>query len=182
MDICILPRITAFFTFFIENQRFLEKLPLAGPHNFYRGGNLSVYDSEVKQSLEQLKRIIDSDKIVDLWGAAIQTYWNKKPVWLHGDLSAGNIILRNNTLVAIIDFGCMAIGDPACDLVIAWNFLDKKSRELFKAHLNLDSDTWLRAKGWALWKALITLASLKDKSSPEAIRQKLVIEIILHEQ
>ena len=59
----------------------------------------------------------------------------------------------------------MGVGDPACDLVIAWTFLTNKSREVFRSHLPLDPDTWARARGWALWKALITIASFKIRTA-----------------
>jgi aminoglycoside phosphotransferase (APT) family kinase protein len=100
---------------------------------------------------------------------------------VHGDFSTGNMLIRNGKLAAIIDFGCMGIGDPACDLVIAWTLLTKESRKVFKSHLCLDSDTWARARGWALWKALITIASLEDKICPEALNIQRVIEAILQE-
>jgi len=75
----------------------------------------------------------------------------------------------------------MGIGDPACDLVIAWTFLKNESRKIFKICVDLDNNTWERARGWALWKALITLASLKDKTSLEALNQKHIIEEVISE-
>ena len=65
-------------------------------------------------------------------------------------------------LCAVIDFGCAAVGDPACDLTFAWTFLDGDSREAFRAGLALDDGTWARARGWALWKAAIMLAGFSD--------------------
>ena len=70
--------------------------------------------------------------------------WEKEPVWIHGDLAIGNILLKGKKINAIIDFGGMAIGDPACDLVLYWNFFDKKSAEIFKTELNLDQNTWIQ--------------------------------------
>lgn len=75
----------------------------------------------------------------------------------------------------------MAVGDPACDLVIAWTFLTKESRKVFKSHLCVDPDTWARARGWALWKAMITIAPLADKTCSEALRKQQVIDEILNE-
>lgn len=153
--------------------------PSPGKHNFYRGGDLSVYDKETRSAIEKLKTFISAENVLKVWEKALGSAWNKNPIWIHGDLSAGNILIQNNRLVGIIDFGGTAVGDPACDLVIAWTFLKNKSRKIFKANVNLDNDTWTRARGWALWKAVITLDSLKDKTSLEAFEQKNIIEEII---
>lgn len=155
--------------------------PAAGPHNFYRGGSLSIYDKETKSAIAQLQGTIDTDAALAIWEQALNSQWDKKPVWIHGDLSAGNILIKDNRLAAVIDFGGMGIGDPACDLVIAWTLLTNESRQIFKSLVNLDPHTWARARGWALWKALITLASLKDKSCQEALKQQPIINAILNE-
>jgi aminoglycoside phosphotransferase (APT) family kinase protein len=155
--------------------------PLPGPHNFYRGDSPAVYDAETRSAIAQLQGFIDVDAVTSVWQKAISSTWSKNPVWIHGDLSAGNILIQDNQLAAVIDFGGMGIGDPACDLVIAWTFLTKESRKLFREHLSLDADTWARARGWALWKALITIAPLKDKTSSEALKQQHIIDEILNE-
>lgn len=80
--------------------------------------------------------------------------WRKKLVWVHGDIAVGNLLVENAQLCAVIDFGQLCVGDPACDLVIAWTFLEGKSREIFINEMNLDRDTWDRARGWGLWKTL----------------------------
>jgi aminoglycoside phosphotransferase (APT) family kinase protein len=69
------------------------------------------------------------------------------------------LLIRDGRLNAVIDFGCLAAGDPACDLAIAWVFFDGESREAFRAGVVADSGTWARARGWALWKAALVLAS-----------------------
>lgn len=171
----------------VELASFLSQLhkidssggPVGGLHNYYRGNHLSVYDKETRSYLGLLKSFIDSDKALKLWDRAISTSWDKNPVWVHGDFASGNILIKNGKIVAIIDFGCMGIGDPACDLVIAWTLLKDNSRVLFKEHVELDSNTWLRAKGWALWKACFELISLEDKTSPKAkVQQHIITEVI----
>ncbi|OGV25630.1 MAG: hypothetical protein A3F18_01550 [Legionellales bacterium RIFCSPHIGHO2_12_FULL_37_14] len=87
--------------------------------------------------------------------------------------------LKDGHLSGVIDFGGMAVGDPACDLVIAWTFLKGKSREIFMNAIKLDNDTWLRAKAWALWKATFELCQIKNKNSDDAVIQKNIIEDIL---
>lgn len=155
--------------------------PKAGPHNFYRGGSLLVYDAETRSALELLQNVVDTTTALSVWEKALSSQWNNKPVWIHGDLSTGNILLKDGRLTAVIDFGGMGVGDPACDLVIAWTFLTPESRKIFKSKLNLDSETWARARGWALWKALITLVPLKDENSSEALKNQKIIKTILAE-
>lgn len=131
----------------------------------------------------QLKDFINIDAATRVWEQAIhRPAWSKNPVWVHGDFSASNILVKNDHLTAVIDFGCMAVGDPACDLVIAWTFLTKESRKIFKSHLTgMDSHTWARARGWCLWKVLITLAAYDDKTCPKAVKMLHIISKILND-
>ncbi len=173
----------------VQLGKFLKELhqadthnaPLAGAHNYYRGAHPSVYNVETCTTITALSNIIDADKALAVWHQALSSEWSKSPVWVHGDFAVGNILINRNQLAAVIDFGCMGAGDPACDLVIAWTFLEGKSREVFKAQVALDEDTWARARGWALWKAMITLVALEDKESPEAIKQQSIIDAVLNE-
>ena len=84
--------------------------------------------------------------------------WEGEPVWFHGDVAAGNLLVRDGRLAAVIDFGTSGVGDPACDVVIAWTFLDGPGRAAFRRTLAIDDATWARGRGWALWKAAITVA------------------------
>jgi aminoglycoside phosphotransferase (APT) family kinase protein len=136
---------------------------------------------ETKEAIGELGKLIDSDRVMSVWKKAISSKWENDPVWIHGDFASGNIIIRDKHLVAVIDFGGMAIGDPACDLVISWTFLKGEARKIFKEYIGLDNKTWSRARGWALWKALITIVSLKDRSSIAAIEQLQIINEIIDE-
>lgn len=153
--------------------------PLPGLHNYWRGDHLSVYDADTTATIAQLRGIIDERKAMAVWEKAIKSKWSKDPVWIHGDFASGNILVKDNRLTAVIDFGCMCMGDPACDLVIAWTFFSNESRKIFKSHLCLDPDTWARAGGWALWKATFELAGIKDKTNPTALKQQKIIDEIL---
>ena len=166
--------------------RALHKIPTQGApvgalHNFYRGCHPSVYDNDVRRDIEQLKGVVDSDKALALWEAAISSKWTHDPVWLHGDMAIGNILMQEDKLTAVIDFGCMGIGDPACDLVMAWTFFDEKDREIFKKSIGLDPETWARSRGWALWKTNFELAGMKDKSSSEALQKIKIINDVIDE-
>ncbi|MFK9733996.1 phosphotransferase, partial [Escherichia coli] len=67
-------------------------------------------------------------------------------VWFHGDVAAGNLLVRDGRLVGVIDFGCAGVGDPACDLAVAWTLLGGQSREVFRAGLRPDDATWARGR------------------------------------
>lgn len=153
--------------FAVDLARFLAALhrvpaadgPPAGPDNFFRGGSLAVYDAETQCCLEALGGEIDTAAAFQVWQAALAIPRRRPAVWVHGDVAVGNLLLTDGRLSAVIDFGSCAVGDPACDLVIAWTFLRGDSRTAFKAELEakaeLDGAIWARARGWALWKALL---------------------------
>jgi aminoglycoside phosphotransferase (APT) family kinase protein len=145
------------------------------------GDHVAVYDIETKSAIAQLQDFIDARTVTLIWEKAMSSKWNQDPVWIHGDFTSGNILIKDEQVAAIIDFGCMGIGDPACDLVIAWTFFKNESRKIFKSNLCFDQDTWTRAQGWALWKALVTITSLKDKTCRKAIEQHEIINEILNE-
>lgn len=132
--------------------------PPPGTHNFYRGGPLTIYDTETRNALTALHGQIDTHTATAVWETALNATYQGTPVWLHGDVSAGNLLIQNGHLSAVIDFGSSAVGDPACDLTIAYTFLSEKSREAFRNTIQANDAMWARARGWALWKALITLA------------------------
>lgn len=127
--------------------------PLPGLHSFHRGGSLKVYDSEVRQAITALKDKIDVNAATKVWEKALATTWRGSPVWVHGDISAGNLLVQNGRLFAVIDFGQLAVGDPACDLAIAWTLFKGKSREAFRAGIPLDEGTWARGLGWTLYRS-----------------------------
>lgn len=137
--------------------------PEAGPENFYRGARLRHYNSETRTLADRLKNIVDKNQVIALWERAMSSAWKREAVWVHGDLSSRNILVRGGKLRSVIDFGLMAIGDPACDLVMTWTFFRGASRERFRGRLNFDSDTWSRARGWCLWKALLTLEAQQEQ-------------------
>jgi aminoglycoside phosphotransferase (APT) family kinase protein len=154
--------------------------PPAGAHNFHRGGELSVYDGETRAALAALKDRIDEGTAGDIWTAALASKWQEKPVWVHGDMATGNLLVEKGKLCAVIDFGSSGVGDPACDLVIAWTLFAGDNRQAFRSAVALDEATWSRARGWALWKALITAAG-HDSNQREAGLAWTVIEDLVAE-
>lgn len=153
--------------------------PPPGKHNFFRGGPLATYDTETRDTIAALHSKIDSKVVTAVWETALNSKWQGTPVWLHGNLSKDNLLIRKGRLCAVIDFGCSGIGDPACDLTIAWTLFSGKSREAFCAALPVDETAWERGRGWALWKALITLLEHIDINPLEAGRAQLVIDEVL---
>jgi aminoglycoside phosphotransferase (APT) family kinase protein len=114
-----------------------------------------VYEAEARAAIERLE-----DRSTAQWASAVleralRSRWRTAPVWVHGDVAVGNLLVREGRLSAVIDFGGCAIGDPACDLVLAWTWCDAPTAIAFRDAVGLDDDTWDRAAGWALWKALI---------------------------
>jgi aminoglycoside phosphotransferase (APT) family kinase protein len=153
--------------------------PPAGPHNFHRGGLLSTYDAETRRAIGALRHKLDADAATEVWDAALATPWQHPPVWIHGDISPGNLLVQDGHLSAVIDFGMLGIGDPACDLSIAWTLLEGESGEAFRALLPLDAGTWTRARAWTLWKALIVAAGLTETNAAESERPWRVINEVL---
>jgi aminoglycoside phosphotransferase (APT) family kinase protein len=153
--------------------------PLAGPQNFYRGGSLSVYDAETRQAIAALEGHIDSAAVTRVWQQALCSKWERASTWVHGDVSAGNLLVQTGKLTAVIDFGTCGIGDPACDLSIAWTFFRGESRQIFRATLNLDDNTWARGRGWTLWKSLITWTG-QSGVEPKVIEksQQVIAELV----
>lgn len=169
---------------FLHELRALDSKagPVPGEHNFYRGAHPSIYDHEAQAAIEQLSSVIDVNAVRHVWAKALSSSWLHEPVWVHGDVSPGNILVRDGRLIAVIDFGCLGVGDPACDLVMAWNFFDKETRKIFRAQAGLDHNTWYRARGWCLWKTLITLASLSDYRCLEGQKMLTIVQELINDE
>lgn len=154
--------------------------PAAGAHSHNRGGPLAAFDEQTRTAIAELGDRIDTAGATEAWGAALAATWDGPPVWVHGDIAMGNLLVRDGRLSAVIDFGCSAVGDPACDLVLAWTWLDGEGREAFRAALQLDEGTWTRGRGWALWKALIVLVRA-EAGSALAAECRTIIEAVVAE-
>jgi aminoglycoside phosphotransferase (APT) family kinase protein len=132
--------------------------PEPGSHNFGRGVPLAKRDRYVRAALASLDGELDVALVAAAWERALEaSEWTNAPLWIHGDLAPGNLLVRNGRITGVIDFGGLAVGDPACDLMVAWNFLKGDARAAFKAALNPDEATWARGLGWALSMSVIAL-------------------------
>jgi aminoglycoside phosphotransferase (APT) family kinase protein len=144
--------------------------PAPGRHNAGRGAPLAMRDAATRAAIASLGSTIDSETATAAWDAALHTpNWEGPPVWLHGDLQSGNLLVDDGRLCAVIDFGCLGTGDPACDVLPAWTLFSGASRERFRAALAVDNATWARGRGWALSFALIALPYYWD-TNPVLVR------------
>ncbi|MFJ5718290.1 aminoglycoside phosphotransferase family protein [Neobacillus sp. NPDC093127] len=155
--------------------------PLAGDHNFYRGGDIVVYDNECRDTINNNINTFNKHLLKEIWELALASKWAGKPVWVHGDIAPGNILIKNGKLFAVIDFGILGVGDPSCDAAMAWTFFDDSSRKIFKNALKFDKETWNRARGWALWKALITYNYNKQSNKTIADESFNTIKVIIND-
>ncbi|MFD9887268.1 aminoglycoside phosphotransferase family protein [Streptomyces alboflavus] len=123
---------------------------------------------------------IDLDAATSAWEAALRTpEWDAPPVWVHSDLMPGNLLVRDGRLQAVIDFGTAGVGDPACDLIVAWNLLPADARETFRAATGADDATWARGRGRALSMALIQLPYYAVTNPALAANARHVIHEVL---
>jgi aminoglycoside phosphotransferase (APT) family kinase protein len=123
---------------------------------------------------------IPRDAVERAWQDAMRTSWERDPMWFHGDVAVGNLLVRDGRLAAVLDFGTCGVGDPACDVVIAWTYLRGEARARFRSELGVDAGTWSRGRGWALWKALITLAGAlrEGDGAAEAAPRRDIREVV----
>lgn len=147
----------------------------AAPESAYRGGPLQPHDCDLRAALQTLAAEIDHDRAVAVWEDALAAPpWHRPPVWVHGDMLPGNLILRDGRLTGVIDWGAAGIGDPACDLMIAWA-LDAPSRNVLLDTLDVDEATWRRAAGWTLYQAALFIPYYRHTipRGVEAARRRL---------
>ena len=149
--------------------------PRPGPPNFGRGADLAHRDETVREALAILR---DEGRP---YAAAAAAAWQESleavpydgpPVWLHGDLLPGNLLVHEGRIAAVIDCAGLVAGDPAVDLLPAWSLLRGASREVFRAAVgaDLDDDLWLRGRGWAVYVAVTGLSYYTEENNPSFVR------------
>ena len=154
--------------------------PPPGPDNSYRGEPLAMRDTGTREAIATLRSTLDADAVTAVWDAAVEApVWHGPPVWIHGDLQSGNLLAVDGRLSAVIDFGCLGVGDPACDVMAAWLFLPAETRAVFRNALQVDDATWARARGWALWFGLIALPYYQSTNPVLAGIARRAIEEVL---
>ncbi len=156
--------------------------PPPGPANFGRGAPLATRDEYTRRAIYGARHLIDVDAVTAAWDRALTApAWDREPVWIHGDIAAGNLLVREGRLSAVIDWGGLAVGDPACDLIVAWELLDADAREVLRSDLWVDSATWARGRGWALSTAVLALAYYEHTNAFMADQAQRKIAAVLED-
>jgi len=157
--------------------------PTPGPANYSRGAPLAPRDASARTNLEALRGVIDVEAATAVWEDALAApEWDVAPVWFHGDLMPGNVLVDGGRLSAVIDFGAAGVGDPACDTIAAWTFLPAEVRPRFRAALGVDDATWRRGRGWALWIALVGLPYYRDTNPGFAAVLQRTLDTVLADE
>ncbi|MGB8644415.1 MAG: aminoglycoside phosphotransferase family protein [Anaerolineae bacterium] len=157
--------------------------PRPGRHNSGRGVPLAMRDADTRAAIASLGRLLDTDAVTTAWDAALAApVWKGPPVWIHGDLQPGNLLVERGRLSAVIDWGCLGVGDPACELQIAWTLFSSASRDVFRAVLSVDDATWARGRGWALSWGLIALPYYLDTNPAIVGMARHAIDQVLADQ
>lgn len=142
--------------------------PAPGEDNFGRGEPLANRDAATRAAI----RALGADTATPVWDAALRAPpWEQRPVWIHGDLDARNLLVEDGRLSAVIDWGCLGVGDPAYDVMAAWKVLPPGTHDRFRDALGVDEATWVRARGLAVSQALIALAYYTTETNPALVRE-----------
>jgi aminoglycoside phosphotransferase (APT) family kinase protein len=146
----------------VDLAEFLASLwrvdPAGGPPAGGRGGSLRPRDEQVRAGIAALGDTIDAAAVTAAWEAALAApEWDRPPVWIHGDLDARNLLVGGGRITGVLDWNSTCVGDPACDVKLAWGVLDAETRPVFRELLEIDDAMWARSRGWALSQAMIAL-------------------------
>jgi aminoglycoside phosphotransferase (APT) family kinase protein len=146
--------------------------PRPGRHNFNRGEPLARRDESTRKAIAALAGELDAETLTAAWDAALRTpAWDGPTVWIHGDLDSRNLLVEGGRLSGVIDFGCLGVGDPACEVMVAWKLLSPDARELFRSVLAVDDATWARSRGWALSQAVGALSYYTEETNAVLVRE-----------
>ncbi|MFF2996944.1 aminoglycoside phosphotransferase family protein [Streptomyces sp. NPDC057950] len=164
----------------------MRSMTLPDAPRAHRGGPVVSLDAETRAAIEELRgnpwEDVDCDAAATVWEETLRApAWDGMPVWLHADLMPGNLLVADGRLIAVIDFGCLGVGDPACDLFPAWNLLPAEAREVFRTRLGVDDATWIRGRGRTLSQALIALPYYRRTNPAMAHNARHVIRTVLDE-
>lgn len=151
----------------------LQQIDAVGGPTNKRGLPLSGRDKETRLAIAQLEGVIDVDRATRFWDAILATsQWDGPAKWMHGDLHPGNLLVKDDRVSAVIDFGSCGVGDPAADLMVAWTLLDSESRKVFRSIVKPDDASWARGRGWAFTMGIVAYPYYKDTNPTFAVVAK----------
>ena len=154
--------------------------PAADTASGGRGAPLAARDAVTRDAIARSRGLVDTVAVTAAWDDALRApAYEGPPVWIHGDLEPGNLLVRDGRLSAVIDFCCLCLGDPACDLIPAWSVFTGEARGIFRATLAVDDAAWARGKGWAISTALIALPYYVDTNPVMAAGARRKIAAVL---
>ena len=158
----------------------VRSLQLEGGPAGSRAMPLATRDEATRAAIGELEGLLDTEAVAALWEEGLLVpEWTGPPQWTHGDLLRGNLLLADGRLTAVIDWSLLGVGDPACDLIVAWSVLPGEVRGVFRSVVDVDDATWLRGRGWALSVALIQLPYYKKTNVELAANARHVIGAVL---
>jgi aminoglycoside phosphotransferase (APT) family kinase protein len=162
----------------------LRKTGVPGGPAAYRGGPLASVDAETRSAVRELRRTgepFDAGAILASWDESLSApAWTGPPCWLHSDLMPSNLLVdAAGRLSGVLDFATCGVGDPACDLIPAWNLLPPGARPAFRDAMDADHATWLRGRGWALSMAVIQLPYYRSTNPVISANARYTISAVL---
>lgn len=145
-----------------------------------RGGPLHQFDGHVRTNLGQSAHLTDTVTLARLWATCLAAERHTGPdVWVHADLMPGNLLVRDGRLAAVIDFETLRIGDPAVDLMPAWNLLEPRPRASYRRALDVDDAAWERGRGWAIIQAIGALPYYVDTNPVMAQTARHTLDAVI---
>ncbi|UUV31593.1 aminoglycoside phosphotransferase family protein [Amycolatopsis roodepoortensis] len=161
----------------------MREVDLPGGPVAHRGGPLAEIDREVRAAMEKLRgtgESFDAEAAMAAWDHALAVPgWSGPPCWVHSDLMPSNLLVADGGLAAVLDFGTVGVGDPASDLIPAWNLLTPPARETFRGEAGVDADTWSRGRGWALGMAIVQLPYYRATNPVISANARFVVRQVL---
>jgi aminoglycoside phosphotransferase (APT) family kinase protein len=161
---------------------FIKALQRVDPTNAPRGRGIPLADRD-KEFRHWLARFRGEPAIAIEWERALAAPpWTGPPVWHHGDLDPRNWLVKDGRISGVIDWGSAGVGDPACDVMVAWKLYSVAARDAFREALPIDDATWDRARGWALSQAVAALAYYTPENNPVLYREaEMWLKLVLAE-
>lgn len=146
-----------------------------------RGGPLSASDDDVRRALAESTGLTDTAGVARAWSRSLDAPRDDAgDVWLHADLMPGNLLVRDGRLAAVIDLEAVCVGDPAVDLMPAWNLLPAQARETYRQALGVEDATWERGRGWAIIQGIVALPYYVHTNRVMAETARRTLDAVLH--